>query len=210
MAPNTMSMEDMAKHPRCIAEGFLSPPYLDVPLSFVYQKDRSDVHIFLNDLSNLQYLCYVADNFSRRVEQPVMVFHDKARRKFRLCPVSPGASPDTSTYGRFCLTRDATQVDNVPVPPVLLTLDNGLPHSVSKNAWILYRKTKEPDIRRQHPEISHGQLCDAITEMWFNETDQVRDNWKLMAQRALVHYIEKKQEAANNEASNASASEEGL
>lgn len=63
MAPDNISMEDMAKHPRCTAEGFLSPPYLDVPLSFVYQKDRSDVHIFLNDLSHPQYLCYVADNF---------------------------------------------------------------------------------------------------------------------------------------------------
>ncbi|EEU47579.1 uncharacterized protein NECHADRAFT_19608, partial [Fusarium vanettenii 77-13-4] len=150
---------------------------------FVYQKDRSDVHMFLNDLSHPQYLCYVADNFSRRVEQPVMVFHDKARRKFRLCPVSPGVSSDTdtdtSTYGRFCFTR----ADCVPVPSVLLTLDNGLTHSLSKNAWILYRKTKEPDIRRQRPEISHVQLCEAITQMWFNETPEVRERWKLMAQR---------------------------
>ncbi|KAL6361294.1 hypothetical protein LRP88_04761 [Fusarium phalaenopsidis] len=196
MAPDNISMEEMAKHPRCTAEGFLSPPYLDVPLSFVYQKDRSDVHIFLNDLSHPQYL--------RRVEQSVMVFHDKARRKFRLCPMPPGVSSDTSTYGRFY----ATGVDNVPVPSVLLTLDNGLAHSLSKNAWILYRKTKEPDIRRQRPEISHVQLCEAITQMWFSETPEVRERWKLMAQRALVHYIEKRQEAANNEASNGSMEEE--
>ncbi|KAI8681839.1 HMG box domain-containing protein [Fusarium keratoplasticum] len=212
MAPDNISMEEMAKHPRCTVEGFLSPPYLDVPLSFVYQKDRSDVHIFLNDLSHPQYLCYVADNFRhvnfRRVEQPVMVFHDKARRKFRLCPMPPGVSSDTSTYGRFCFARDATGVDNVPVPSVLLTLDNGLTHSLSKNAWILYRKTKEPDIRRQRPEISHVQLCEAITQMWLSEAPEVRERWKLMAQRALVHYIEKRQEAANNEASSGSMGEE--
>ncbi|UPK91821.1 hypothetical protein LCI18_002756 [Fusarium solani-melongenae] len=190
-----MSMEEMARHPRCTAEGFLSPPYLDVPLSFVYRKDRSDVHIFLNDLSHPQYVCYVADNFSRRVEQPVMVFHDKARRKFRLCPMPPGVSSDTSTYGRFCFAR----VDNVPVPSVLLTLDNGLAHSLSNNAWILYRKAKELDIRNQHPEISHVQLCETITDMWFNETPEVREGWKLMAQRALDYYIEKRLEAANNQ-----------
>lgn len=119
---------------------------------------------------------------------------------------------------------DATGVDNVPVPSVLLTLDNGLTHSLSKNAWILYRKTKEPDIRRQRPEISHVQLCkqhfheyaslsnvctgEAITQMWFSEAPEVRERWKLMAQRALVHYIEKRQEAANNEASSGSMEEE--
>lgn len=119
---------------------------------------------------------------------------------------------------------DATGVDNVPIPSVLLTLDHGLAHSLSKNAWILYRKTKEPGIRRQRPEISHVQLCkqpfhehaslsnlcigETITQMWINETPQVRECWKLTAQSALIHHIQKKQEAANNEASSGSMEEE--
>ncbi|KAJ4309434.1 hypothetical protein N0V84_011503 [Fusarium piperis] len=210
MAPGGISMEDMAKHPRSTAAGFLSPPYVDVPINFVYQKDRSEVHIFLNDLSHLQYLNYVADNFSRRVAQPVVVFHDKARRKFRLCPMPPGAPYDTSTYGRFCFVRDATRLDNVPVPPVLLTLENGLPHSVVKNAWILYRKEKEPEVRRQNPGLLGERLCQTITRMWFDEAPEVRKHWELLAQRALIHYIRKKQElhATNNEASNGSMTDE--
>lgn len=38
---------------------------------------------------------------SRKVQQPVRVFHDEALQKFRLCPVPEGSTVNTSDYGVF-------------------------------------------------------------------------------------------------------------
>nr|AIF79397.1 MAT 1.1.3 [Fusarium azukiicola] len=199
--------EELKKKPRSTELGHLTPPYCLVPLNFVYNEDGSDVHIFLDDLSHIQYVEYVADNFSRRVQEPVVVFHDKGRRKFRLCP---GASPDTPSYGKYCYTRNAMELDNIPVPPVLLWLENGLPHSIMRNAWVLYRQAKEPEIRRQNPNIESEPFFKTITDMWVTEIPEVREYWMRLARKGILHYIKKKQEdhAAQSEAPNEGTTEE--
>lgn len=38
---------------------------------------------------------------SRKVQQPVRVYHDETLRKFRLCPFPEGSTSNTATYGTF-------------------------------------------------------------------------------------------------------------
>lgn len=38
---------------------------------------------------------------SRKVQQPVRVYHDEILRKFRLCPFPEGSTGNTATYGIF-------------------------------------------------------------------------------------------------------------
>lgn len=45
------------------------------------------------------------DHCSRRVQQPVKVFHDEARKKYRLCPIPKDIFANTSTFGRYCFAR---------------------------------------------------------------------------------------------------------
>ncbi|KAK4080555.1 transcriptional regulator family: HMG [Trichoderma harzianum] len=74
----------------------------DIPMTFVRCESQGDVHVFIPEAFDLDLVTTVAENFSsRKVQQPVRVFHDEILQKFRLCPIPEGSTVDTSSYGVF-------------------------------------------------------------------------------------------------------------
>ncbi|EWG39786.1 hypothetical protein FVEG_02489 [Fusarium verticillioides 7600] len=160
--------------------GVLMPPEAEVPITMVYSQSQADIHIFLPENASLTLINHVTDNFSRRVQQPVRVFHDKARSKYRLCPIPEDVSPDTSTYGRYCFTRD--QSTPVKVSEEDPTVGEGgcrIPRP--RNCWLLYRQSKSQEITRSVEGITASELSRVIGRMWDEETPEIQAYWYNMA-----------------------------
>ncbi|KAK1252602.1 hypothetical protein MKX08_003789 [Trichoderma sp. CBMAI-0020] len=82
----------------------------DIPITFVRCEAQQNVHVFIPEAFDLHLVTTVAENFSRKVQQPVRVYHDETLRKFRLCPFPEGSTGNTATYGAFqflCGNRDS-------------------------------------------------------------------------------------------------------
>ncbi|KAF5019277.1 hypothetical protein F66182_8730 [Fusarium sp. NRRL 66182] len=160
--------------------GVRMPPEAEVPFTFVYSQLESDVHVFLPENASMRLIHHVADNLSRRVQQPVKVFHDKERRKYRLCPIPMDISPDTSTYGRFCFTRDwSTPVRVSVIDPTVGEGGRRIPRP--RNRWILYRQAKSQEITNRNKGLTPSELSSIIGRMWDSETPEVQAYWQRLA-----------------------------
>nr|AYD41911.1 mating type protein 1-1-3 [Fusarium anguioides] len=160
--------------------GVRMPPEAEVPLTFVYSRAQADIHIFVPENASLRFTNYVADNFSRRVQQPVRVFHDKERGKYRLCPIPEESCPDTSSYGRFCFTRD--QSAPVKVTDEDQTVgENGRRIPRPRNCWLLYRQAKSQEITTRNEGITASELSSIIGRMWDEETPETQAYWHRLA-----------------------------
>jgi hypothetical protein len=130
--------------------------------------------------------------YSRRVQQPVRVFHDKARSKYRLCPIPEDVSPDTSTYGRFCFTRGMVHRNHFEWYRSDTFIDQSTPVKVSdedptvgeggcriprpRNCWLLYRQSKSQEITKKVEGITASELCRYIVlESWTTLTYTERE-----------------------------------
>nr|QFP39778.1 mating type protein 1-1-3 [Fusarium miscanthi] len=170
--------------------GVLMPPEAEVPITMVYSQSQADIHLFLPENASLMLINHVADKFSCRVQQPVRVFHDKARSKYRLCPIPEDVSPDTSTYGRFCFTRD--QSTPVKVSDGDPTIGEGgcrIPRP--RNCWLLYRQSKSQEITRNVEGITASELSRVIGRMWDEETPEIQAYWYDMAEKEEFNHKQK-------------------
>ncbi|KAH7169155.1 high mobility group box domain-containing protein [Fusarium sp. MPI-SDFR-AT-0072] len=179
--------------------GVLMPPEAEVPITMVYSQSQADIHIFLPENASLMLINHVADKFSRRVQQPVRVFHDKARSKYRLCPIPEDVSPDTSTYGRFCFTRGMVHRNHFQWYRSDTFIDQSTPVKVSdedptvgeggcriprpRNCWLLYRQSKSQEITKKVEGITASELSRMIGRMWDEETPEIQAYWYDMAEK---------------------------
>ncbi|KAF4333010.1 mating type 1-1-3 [Fusarium beomiforme] len=162
--------------------GVFMPPEAEVPMTMVYSQLQGDIHIFLPENASMMFINHVADNFSRRVQQPVRVFHDKARSKYRLCPIPEDVSPDISTFGRFCYTRDqSTLVKVSDEDPTVGEGGRRIPRP--RNCWLLYRQAKSQEITTQIEGVTASELSRIIGRMWDEETPEVQAYWQDMAEK---------------------------
>ncbi|KAF4425202.1 mating type 1-1-3 protein [Fusarium austroafricanum] len=177
--------------------GVLMPPEAEVPLIFVYSRTQADVHIFVPENASMTFTNHVADNFSRRVQQPVRVFHDKERGKYRLCPIPEDSCPDTSTYGRFCFTRGMARPNTIDGCRSNAYEDQSTPVKVSnvdptvgeaghriprpRNCWLLYRQAKSQEITTRNEGITASELSSIISRMWDEETPETQAYWHRLA-----------------------------
>ncbi|KAF4985087.1 hypothetical protein FDECE_16832, partial [Fusarium decemcellulare] len=168
---------------RCETDlGFLVPPKFEVPIIFLFSDAQKDVHILIPETSELPYVQYVADNFSARVRQPVKVFHDADRKKYRLCPIPEGISPNTSSFGRFCFTRDNGAVQGFErSQAVEAEYERRIPRP--RNSWILYRQAKSQEVASQNPGMPTTSISKIISDMWKSENPEVKAYWQQMAER---------------------------
>ncbi|KAF4966027.1 hypothetical protein FSARC_6227 [Fusarium sarcochroum] len=167
--------------------GVRMPPEAEVLFTFVYSQAQSDIHAFLPDTMKISLVLHIADNFSRRVEQPVKVFHDEQRSKYRLCPIPMDIAPDTSTYGRFCFTRDkSTPVKVSAEDPTVGEGGRRIPRP--RNCWILYRQAKSQEITNRNEGITAPELSAIIARMWDNEPPVVQVYWQKLAEREEANH----------------------
>ncbi|KAF5000881.1 hypothetical protein FGRMN_1490 [Fusarium graminum] len=162
--------------------GVRMAPEAEVPITVLYSQSQGDIHIFLPENTTMNLVNYVANKFSRRVEQPVKVFHDEGRKKYRLCPIPEGIAPDMSTYGRYCFTRVS---ENNPVVG-----ENGerIPHP--RSCFDLYRQAKSPEIIGANEGITASELSSVLGRSWDGETGDVHAYWEnLAAEEARNHKL---------------------
>uniref|UniRef100_A0A8H7N1H2 Uncharacterized protein n=1 Tax=Bionectria ochroleuca TaxID=29856 RepID=A0A8H7N1H2_BIOOC len=82
-------------------------PQPDYAVTYVTNEALGDVHVFVPDGYDIDFVRDIAENFSGRVQEPVIVYHDEIRRKFRLCP-APAPHPFAHDYGIHVLSCDMT------------------------------------------------------------------------------------------------------
>nr|BAE93600.1 MAT1-1-3 [Tolypocladium inflatum] len=160
-------------------------PYgdVDTPVTFVTSEIQGNVHVFLPDTYEMVIVEAIAQNFSRRVQQPVKVFHDDWRQKYRLCPLPPGAQAITSTYGpcRFECDMSEPKVAETQATPA--ASDNSRAHIPRpRNCWILYRQHKSEEYKEKFDNISASELSSAISRDWKAEPDSEKEIWRQKAQ----------------------------
>ncbi|KJZ79324.1 hypothetical protein HIM_01475 [Hirsutella minnesotensis 3608] len=140
---------------------------LESPMTFVIGENHGDVHIFLPKSLDLKLVELIAQNFSRRVQQPVKVFLDDRRNNYRLCPFEIGVEANISTYGSFCFECDSS----IPNEAQITSQTNLPPRSMThiprpRNSWILFRQQVAKRLRLQHPGITASELSTMISRMW--------------------------------------------
>ncbi|EKJ71585.1 hypothetical protein NXS19_005720 [Fusarium pseudograminearum] len=161
--------------------GVFMPPEAEVPITIVYSQSQDDVHVFVPETTSMTMVNYVADNFSRRVQQPVKVFHDEARKKYRLCPIPKDIFANISTFGRYCFTRDqSTPVTVSASDPTIGEGGKRIPRP--RNSWMLYRQAKSQQIIAQHEGLTAGELSTIISNMWNSETPETQAYWRKLAE----------------------------
>ncbi|KAM0437173.1 hypothetical protein ACHAQK_007383 [Fusarium lateritium] len=157
--------------------GVRMAPEAEVPITMVYSQSQGDIHIFLPENTTMELINHVADNFSRRVQQPVKVFHDEQRKKYRLCPLPDYIAPDMSTWGRYCFTRGMAHRNLVVY--LFLTYAKIVP---LPDVWTIYRQAKLPEIVSENPELTTNELSSILGASWNKETREVRDFWQNLAE----------------------------
>nr|AAC71053.1 mating type protein MAT-1-3 [Fusarium fujikuroi] len=118
-----------------------------------------------------------ANYYSRRVQQPVRVFHDKARSKYRLCPI-----PEDESCEWYCSDILIDQSTPVKVSEEDPTVGEGgcrIPRP--RNCWLLYRQSKSQEITRSVEGITASELSRVIGRMWDEETPEIQAYWYNMA-----------------------------
>ncbi|KAL6917537.1 hypothetical protein ACHAPO_000646 [Fusarium lateritium] len=162
--------------------GVFMPPEAEVPITMVYSRSQADIHVFVPETASMTLVNRVADNLSRRVQQPVKVFHDEARKKYRLCPVPKDIFADTSTYGRYCFTRDRSTPAKVSEEDPAVS-EGGQRIPRPRNSWMLYRQAKSQQIIAEHEGLTAGELSRIISTMWNRETPETQAYWQRLAEQ---------------------------
>nr|BAD72606.2 MAT1-1-3 [Ephelis japonica] len=156
---------------------------MDAPVTFVTSEVQGNIHIFVPETFHRSLVESIANNFSRRVQQPVSVFHDSYRQKFRFCPLPFGATVDITNYGTLFFSCDLTGSKELPVMTNVVETEetsNHIPRP--RNSWILYRQFKSRELRKDHQGITASELSTMISSLWKNETEEEKAFWQKMAQ----------------------------
>ncbi|KAG5929559.1 hypothetical protein E4U42_005483 [Claviceps africana] len=143
---------------------------MDAPVNFVTSEAKA-----MSMFSSLRLL--IGASWNRSVQQPVSVFHDSYRQKFRICPLPLGAVVDTTSYGTLFLSCDS------PAETSAVEAEDTASHIPRpRNSWILYRQFKSRELRKDHSGITASELSTMISSLWKNETDEEKAFWQRMAQ----------------------------
>ncbi|KAK7416209.1 hypothetical protein QQZ08_012087 [Neonectria magnoliae] len=159
-----------------------------IPFVFVTSPEHGECHVFVPETFDVRYVYgVVAFNFSKLIGQPVKVYHDANRKKYRLAPLGFDVLVDAQYLGRYCFTLDhaammraaeqepkagdigpdATITGRIPRPP---------------NSWILYRTSKSQEVANQNPGITAAQISTVVSSMWKNEAPEVKAYWQGLAE----------------------------
>ncbi|CAG8669953.1 2529_t:CDS:1 [Dentiscutata heterogama] len=57
------------------------------------------------------------------------------------------------------------------------------------NAFILYRRAKQPEVTRDHGNISNSKISKILATLWRNEDDDVKHYWQKMADRKKMEHM---------------------
>ncbi|KAL7967206.1 MAT1-1-3 [Trichoderma sp. SZMC 28014] len=156
---------------------------LDVPVTFVRCEAQQNVHVFIPEAFDLHLITTIAENFSRKVQQPVRVYHDEILRKFRLCPFPEGSTGNAATYGVFQFLCDKTELKKPAEssPCDGLRERNRIPRP--RNSWILYRQYFSGELSKIYPGITASELSTLIASQWKNEPAHQKDYWRYLAEQ---------------------------
>ncbi|KAH0497178.1 hypothetical protein TgHK011_004507 [Trichoderma gracile] len=160
----------------------------DIPMTFVRCETQKNLHVFIPEAFDLDLVTTVAENFSRKVQQPVRVFHDEALQKFRLCPVPEGGTVNTSDYGVFYFLCDKSD----PKPSVSEKKEreaNRVPRP--RNSWILYRQYYSAEFTKTYPGITASELSTLISTKWKAEPPHEKRFWNDLAEQEKRNHREK-------------------
>ncbi|KAG5998094.1 hypothetical protein E4U43_002495 [Claviceps pusilla] len=157
---------------------------MDAPVTFVTSEVQGNVHVFVPETFHRNLVEVIANNFSRSIQQPVSVFHDCYRQKFRLCPLPLGAVVDTTSYGTPFFSCDLSNVQGSPAAEASAVEAEDTASHIPRprNSWILYRQFKSRELRKDHSGITASELSTMISSLWKNETDEEKAFWQKMAQ----------------------------
>ncbi|RDA91449.1 hypothetical protein CP533_6273 [Ophiocordyceps camponoti-saundersi (nom. inval.)] len=137
-------------------------------VTFVTSEEEGNIHVLVNDVAPMELVETIARNFSRRIHQPVKVFHDRHLEKYRVCPMPPGARGNFVAYGEVCFECDIpVNVARIPRP---------------RNSWILYRQHQSAVMKERYPGITASEISTASSRMWRREPKHVKAYWKKQAQ----------------------------
>ncbi|KAL6830117.1 MAT1-1-3 [Trichoderma camerunense] len=142
----------------------------DVPMTFVRCESQGDVHVFIPEAFDLDLVTTVAENFSRKVQQPVRVFHDEILQKFRLCPIPEGSTVDTSSYGVFHFLCDKSEPK--------LNLPSNDQHEAKR-------------IPRPRNSITASELSTLISAKWKSEPPHEKKFWNDLAEQEKRNHKQK-------------------
>ncbi|KAF0399043.1 MATA-HMG [Gigaspora margarita] len=57
------------------------------------------------------------------------------------------------------------------------------------NAFILYRRAKQPEVTRDHGTISNAKISKILANLWKNENDDVKHYWQKMADKKKMEHM---------------------
>ncbi|KYK59756.1 MAT1-1-3 [Drechmeria coniospora] len=133
----------------------------------------------------MEVIRHAAQNFSRRVQQPVKVFHDGFREKYRMCPVPAGNNANLDSYGLCCFDCDMSD------PKFPESRPNTAPSNISdgggiriprpRNSWILYRQHKSNQLKKDFPGMTASELSTVISSLWKSESTTEKAIWQRRA-----------------------------
>ncbi|CAG8478260.1 19738_t:CDS:2 [Dentiscutata erythropus] len=58
------------------------------------------------------------------------------------------------------------------------------------NAFILYRKNKQPDVVAQNKNLTNAEVSKVISKMWWKETEEIRFQWEKLADRMKLKHMQ--------------------
>nr|AST15017.1 mat1-1-3 [Trichoderma spinulosum]AST15026.1 mat1-1-3 [Trichoderma spinulosum] len=157
----------------------------DVSMTFVRCEEQKNVHVFIPEAFDLDLVTTIAENFSRKVQQPVRVFHDEVLQKFRLCPIPEGSTVNTSSYGVFYFLCDKTEPRSE-----ISGNDECETNRISRprNSWILYRQFFAGEFARCYPGITASELSTLISTKWKSELPHEKKFWHDLAEQEKLNH----------------------
>ncbi|RIA84120.1 high mobility group box domain-containing protein, partial [Glomus cerebriforme] len=58
------------------------------------------------------------------------------------------------------------------------------------NAFILYRKAKQPDVVAQNKNLTNAEVSKVISKMWWKENEEERFQWEKRADRMKLKHMQ--------------------
>ncbi|OAQ94422.1 HMG (high mobility group) box domain-containing protein [Purpureocillium lilacinum] len=155
----------------------------DAAMTFVYSD--TDIHVLVSNTLHKRTVRHIAENFSRRMNEPVIVFLDAIHQKYRLVTWGEGCTLDPENMGAFVLhcdmsEREATQPAPTATPSP--TKEERIPRPC--NSWILYRGHHAVQLKIQNPRFTAAQLSTRISTMWKAEPASEKAIWQQKAKEA--------------------------
>ena len=124
--------------------------------------------------------------FTSFVEPIKVVPPDTHRSSQKLPTETPNNSPDPNG-SLSILTSPSILVDESnPRPSQSESQARRTPRP--PNAFILYRRAKQPDVIKQLGHTSNAELSQILAEMWRNESKEIKYEWNQMADRKKMEH----------------------